>query len=312
MSPALRRSGWISAALHGLLLVSLLLVLPKPLPPPAPEADTVAMEFTGPPAQRAPTPGPTPSPRLAPVPTPLQPSPEPPRPTPLAPPPLPPPPPPAPPPVPTPTPPVPVPPTPTPPPPPAPTPTPVPVPTPTPAPPRPPPPTPPRPQPPTPAPPTPSTTNQPQVPRTPLADSRELANTLERLRVLRQQTEPPRAVPNPPRGGAPGGGVTQGVDNALLSAQARGAIGDRLRECWTGDTAARDFASQSVRLIVTTDTTGTIQRADLAPSEGGRSGVARAFAERARRTALDPACATLPLPQSMLGQNRTFEITFRP
>lgn len=163
-----------------------------------------------------------------------------------------------------------------------------------------------------PPPPTTSSTSQPQVPRTPLPDSRELANTLERLRVLQPQQVPPRAVPNPPRGGTPGGGVVTGVDNSLLSAQAAGAIGDRLRECWTADTGARDFASQSVRLVVTTDTSGTIQRAELAPSEGGRSGVARAFAERARRAALDPACATLPLPSAMRGQVRTFEITFRP
>ena len=103
-----------------------------------------------------------------------------------------------------------------------------------------------------------------------------------------------------------------GVENAALSASDRGRIGDRLRECWTGDTAAMDFSRQTVRLVVTTDATGTVRVADIAPGEGARTGVARAFAERARRAALDPQCAQLPLPASMRGQNRTFEITFRP
>lgn len=104
------------------------------------------------------------------------------------------------------------------------------------------------------------------------------------------------------------------MDNALLSASLRGAIGDRLRECWTGDRAALDYDKQVVRLVVTTDPTGTIRVADIAANDASRtgSGVARAFAERARRAALDPQCAQLPLPGAMKGQNRTFEITFRP
>ena len=91
-------------------------------------------------------------------------------------------------------------------------------------------------------------------------------------------------------------------------------IGDRLRECWTGDRAALEFERQSVRLVITTDATGTVRIADVAPGEAGRvgSGVSRAFAERARRAALDPVCAQLPLPAAMRGRTQTFEITFRP
>ena len=310
---SLRRSGLVSFILHGLALLALLITLPRPAPPPPPEV-SVALEFVGPPAQRSPVRAPTPSPAPAPVPNPAPPTPETPRPQPVAPPPPPPPPPTA----------TPAPATPTPPaapstPPPAPTPTPVPTPTPAPTPtpptPRPPPP-PPRPTPPmptpTPVPTPPAPTSQPNPVRTPAPDSRELANTLERLRLQQVQREPPRAVPNPQRGGAPGGGVVAGIDNSRLSALDRGAIGDRLRECWTGDTGARDFASQTVRLVVTTDSAGTIRTADPAPSEGRRIGIARAFADRAVRAALDPACATLPLPREMLGANHTFEITFRP
>ena len=129
---------------------------------------------------------------------------------------------------------------------------------------------------------------------------------------MQAQQTPPRAVYNPPRGGAPGGGQPTGADNALLSAADRGAIGSKLRECWTGDSGAREFAAQVVHLVVTTDAGGTIRDARLGPLDAGKVGTARAFAERAVRTALSPDCATLPLPAAMRGQVHTFEITFRP
>jgi outer membrane biosynthesis protein TonB len=154
--------------------------------------------------------------------------------------------------------------------------------------------------------------SQPNRTRNTADESRTLEATLEKLRALQRQTEPPRAVYNPPRGGAPGGGQPTGADNAKLSSAVRGAIGDKLRECYEQDTGARDYASQSVKLRVTTDETGTIRMAELAPGEGARIGVARAFAERAIRTALSSRCATLPLPRSMLGGTHTFDITFKP
>ena len=67
-----------------------------------------------------------------------------------------------------------------------------------------------------------------------------------------------------------------------------------------------------MRLVVTTDATGTIRIADIAPTDASGNGIARAFAERAKRAALDPQCAQLPLPGTLKGQNRSFEITFRP
>ena len=102
------------------------------------------------------------------------------------------------------------------------------------------------------------------------------------------------------------------MENAQLSAATRGAIGDRLRECWTGDRGALDYDKQLVHLRVTTDERGIIRIADLAGADASRAGVARAFAERARRAALDPQCSQLPLPSGMLGQTHTFDITFRP
>lgn len=171
---------------------------------------------------------------------------------------------------------------------------------------------PPRPAPPAPSPPSNSAASQPNPARA-APDSKSLESTLERLRAQQAGKEPPRA-PSPPRGGVPGGGAPAGIDNALLTGEVRRAIGDRLRECWTADKNALNYEKQSVRLVVTTDATGTIRVADIAANDASRTsgGVARAFAERARRAALDPHCAQLPLPGALKGQNRTFEITFRP
>jgi len=150
--------------------------------------------------------------------------------------------------------------------------------------------------------------------RSPAPDTKPLDDRLAQLRAQLAAKDPPRATPSPPRGGAPGGGSPTGMDNALLTAGVRRAIGDRLRECWTGDKNALDYDKQFVRLVVTTDATGTIRIADIAPTDASRTGngIARAFAERAKRAALDPQCAQLPLPGTLKGQNRSFEITFRP
>ncbi len=118
---------------------------------------------------------------------------------------------------------------------------------------------------------------------------------------------------SPARPAAPGGGPT-GIANAGLTAAQGRAIGDQLRECWTADRAALGFEQQSVRLLITTDAAGVVRDAVVSPADAGRlgSGVSRAFAERARRAALDPDCARLPLPPALLGRRQDFEITFRP
>lgn len=138
-------------------------------------------------------------------------------------------------------------------------------------------------------------------------------DVLARLRSSQAQTAQSTPRPAaPPRGGAPGGGSPTGIDNALLTASTRGAIGEKLRECWYKDGGALDIDKQLVHLRVTTDEQGVIRQADLTGTDASRVGVARAFAERARRAALDPVCSKLPLPGGVLGQIRTFDITFRP
>ena len=317
MTPTLQRSAAASAALHVLALLALLLTLPHRNPPEPPTETAVQMDFVGPaqPVQRAQAPAPTPAPAPAPQPTPAPPAPQPQKPAPEAP--LPPPPPPPPPPPspapapPTATPPVPQPPpresteaaAPLPPPPPAP-------------------PAPPQATPPLPVPPPPvptqavaSANTQPHPVKTPVPDSRELLNTLEKLRLATRQTEAPRARANPRQGGAPNaGGSPHGSDTAKLSADERAAIGTEVRRCWTYDPGAKGVDQMRVMLNVVTDGNGTAREATVAPEDQGRLAdpVFRAFAERAVRAVLSPECANLPLPRFMLGQNRELKFRFSP
>jgi len=157
-----------------------------------------------------------------------------------------------------------------------------------------------------------STTNQDTQARMTADNSSTVGDVLSRLRSQQAQTGQRDARPALSRSGSPGGGSPSGLDNALLTAANRGAIGDRLRECWTGDRGALDYDRQMVRLRITTDEAGIIRQAELAGTDASRVGVARAFAERARRAALDSQCSQLPLPAAMRGQVHTFEITFRP
>jgi hypothetical protein len=330
MNPLLKRGAAVSALVHGLLLVTLLIGLPMQTPAPPPETD-IEMAFvpsaSQATAQSARAPQPTPTPAPAPAPTPVQapPAVQPPEPRPtVAPPPPPPPPPPAPlsaaapattPPPPAPTPP--------PPPPPATTPTPLPAP---PLPP-PPPPTPAPPQrtaqslplPPIPVPPPPpappSSTSQPNPTKNAAPDSTALNNTLEKLRAQQQQTQPPNAHANPERGGAPNpGGNPNGDITSQLSGEQRGQIGDKVRECWTKDPGALELEKMSVMLTVTVDAAGTARAAAVAVEDDGRLADPRfrAFSERAIRAVLAPRCATLPLPPEQLGHVNQLTFRFRP
>jgi hypothetical protein len=148
-----------------------------------------------------------------------------------------------------------------------------------------------------------------------LAESNELQNTLDRIRASQNQTKPPTARPNPAAGGAPnGGGSPTGDINATLSAAQRGAIGDRIRECWTKDAGALDLDKMSVALSVTLDATGTIRLSEVAPADRGRLSDPRfrSFSERAIRATLDPRCATVPMPKDKLGGVQKLTINFKP
>jgi hypothetical protein len=172
------------------------------------------------------------------------------------------------------------------------------------------------PPPPLPTPPAPqSATNQPNPTKNAAPQSDALENTLEKLRALQRQTQPPRNRANPAAGGAPnGGGNPTATDTSALSVEARGSIGDHVRACWTYDAGALGADKLQVRLQVVTDENGTARIAKVAGEDLARMNdpVFRAFAERAIRAVLDPRCADLPLPKSMQGQRRTFDFRFSP
>jgi hypothetical protein len=163
-------------------------------------------------------------------------------------------------------------------------------------------PVPPPPVPPPPSPPSP--TSQPNVTKNAAPDSTALDNTLEKLRALQKQTQPPTARSNPLKGGAPTpAGSVRGDITATLSADQRAAIGDKVRECWTKDAGALDGDKMQVMLTVTLDNTGTARIVEPAASDIGRiSGDPRlrAFFERARRAVLDPRCGNDLLPKDKL------------
>jgi hypothetical protein len=172
---------------------------------------------------------------------------------------------------------------------------------------------PPAPPPPTPAPP--SQTSQPNPTQNSAADTRALENTLERLRSLRSSNEAPTARYSPPRSGAPTlGGSIHGTDNTSLSAVQRGAIGDKVRDCWTRDAGALHAETFQVHLIVTTDAAGVARQAVIAPGDPAAplGSPLHAFAERAVRAVLAAQCSALPLPGAMLGQIHQFDFIFKP
>jgi hypothetical protein len=312
--------GWLSAALHALLLLLLILFgLPRPLPEPVEEAISVELINEAPVQEAqgerpAPTPGPpAPTPPAKPAPPPAS------KPSPPPPPP-PPPPAPAPPPVPQqhaqpkPT-------------PPAPPPEPVPAPL-------PPPPkpqqqaqTPPKPEPPTPAPakptprPIPTPVKPPQVPsqtagtgqtppvKKPEVDSQSVLNTLERLQQTARQTEPPRApAASAPRVAA-GGGTPTGT--APLTAGEKGALANRISECWLVDAGGAGIQNIVVALRVDVDAGGIVR--NVKPASGVPTDP-RAFAvyRAARSALLDPKCNPLPLPRERLKALEDTVFRFNP
>ncbi len=161
-----------------------------------------------------------------------------------------------------------------------------------------------------------SPTSQPNATKNPAPQSTALDNTLEKLRSLQKQTQPPKAKYNPQAGGAPNsGGNPQSDDTSSLTLGQRGAIGDFVRRCWSTDPGMLDLDKMQVLLTVKTDGSGVVHQAVVADEDRGR--VAgdmrlRVFSERAIRAVLDPNCANLPLPPTMLGQVREFTFRFRP
>lgn len=101
---------------------------------------------------------------------------------------------------------------------------------------------------------------------------------------------------------------------AALTADQRGAIGAHVRKCWTIDSSALGVDQMHVMLKMTTDQQGVARRVEVAPADQARLSdpVFHAFAERARHAVLDPHCASLPLPPSMVGKANVVTFRFSP
>lgn len=152
--------------------------------------------------------------------------------------------------------------------------------------------------------------------KNPTPDSRETENTLERLRALQRQTQPPTAKPNPQQGGAPQtGGNPKGDITATLSQAQRGAIGEKVRECWNRDAGALNADKMQVMVTATLDATGTVRLVEPADEEKAKvSGDPRlrAFFEAARRAILDPRCGReLVAREKLTNTDGLNKLTFR-
>lgn len=176
------------------------------------------------------------------------------------------------------------------------------------------------PMPPPPAPPAPpapvSPTTQPHPTPNATAMSQTVLNTLDKLRSMNLNQKAPSSRYNPQQGGAPdAGGQKTGDATSRLTTAQRGAIGDKVRACWTIDSGAQGVQQLSVILKVTTDATGVVRAAQVAPADQGRvnaNPVLQAFAMRAANAAMDYKCNPLPLPPSLLGATHTFTFRFSP
>ena len=119
-----------------------------------------------------------------------------------------------------------------------------------------------------------------------------------------------RLDPQPSRP-AQGGGAPTGTD--LLNAGERGAIGDRIGECWRVDAGMLGLADMSVSLVAIVDRAGVIRNVTPGPDGVPGDPRGRALYERARRALLDPACSPLPVPTGRLtAAENLFQFNFSP
>jgi hypothetical protein len=99
-----------------------------------------------------------------------------------------------------------------------------------------------------------------------------------------------------------------------LSASDRNAIASDVQQCWGADAGLPGASNFSVLLQVTTDQTGTVREAEVAPfdqSKMSNPSFAR-FASQAVNAVKSYQCAKLPLPRDMLGAVHTFIFRYTP
>ncbi len=153
--------------------------------------------------------------------------------------------------------------------------------------------------------------------KAPDALSQSVLNTLLNLKAEQQQQQPPTHVYNPDASTSPNpGGSPNSNANSGLSGPDRAAISSHLEPCWNYDGEAQNVGQFAVLLQVTTDATGKVREAQIAPQNTGdmSNPLYLAFTQRALAAVMNYQCADLGpyLPSSLLGQNETFTFLYQP
>ena len=132
-------------------------------------------------------------------------------------------------------------------------------------------------------------------------------------------TPSPPAAPPRPRPAAPAPSPTPAAAATAappprMSDEARRVIGEHVRTCWVEDGGVARPGNATFDIQVQVDETGTIRDARLTGADETARGDPRfrIFADHAVKALLDPRCATLPLPLSMLGRRQTLDFHFAP
>lgn len=91
------------------------------------------------------------------------------------------------------------------------------------------------------------------------------------------------------------------------------AIDEVVRRCWTYDPESPQMRDVEVTIIIKMDDRGVVRQAEVADNTNLlRNPDYRAFAERVRRTFLDPRCANMPEQVAAAGKPRVLLVAFTP
>jgi hypothetical protein len=102
---------------------------------------------------------------------------------------------------------------------------------------------------------------------------------------------------------------------ATLTPLQKSNVGDEVRSCLLHYNNGRGKPGTFVLIKVITDATGTVQLAEVAPTDQARvlaDPALRLLAEHAVRALLDRRCAALPLPDSLRNAPHSFEFRVSP
>jgi hypothetical protein len=170
---------------------------------------------------------------------------------------------------------------------------------------------PPKPPPPKPEPPKQVAKTEPAKP-TKDVDFDNLIKNLAKTPAQEKSDQPPRPVKQPP--------PTQSASSqpnaplgSQLSTNEKDLLASAVSACWDIDAGAKGASTMRAVIQVELEPDGTVRNTTILDSEGrGGDPVWRAFAERAKRAPLIPACNKLPIPAGKYEQLKVFTFTFTP